>query len=398
MKVYLIGVGMGNPDTLTLGGQAAIEACPVLTGAPRLLEPWQGKGKQLFPLIKAEDIARLAAQAQAGPGGVLLSGDLGFYSGAKGLWRALDGHEVVSIPGISSLSYFCAKLAVPWQDVYVLSAHGRQADPAGAVRSHEKTFLLAGGDRRVQDLCAQLAAAGLGDLEAAAGARLSYPDERIAAGTVAQLAREDFDGLGVLLVYNPAPVARPFTAPCLADGDFQRGKTPMTKAEVRCLSVCRLRPRADSVIWDVGAGTGAVSAECALAAPAGQVFAVERDQDALALLEANRAKLGLRNLTIVPGQAPEVLAGLPAPDRVFVGGSGGQLAAILAAAFGKNPRARVVCTAVTLETVGEAARCFAPLAEAEMTQLGVTRTRQAGAYHLMDAQNPVWIFSGEGRA
>ena len=172
----------------------------------------------------------------------------------------------------------------------------------------------------------------------------------------------------------------------------------MTKAEVRTLILSRLRPERDSVIWDVGAGTGSVSVECALAAPAGLVCAVERDPEALALLTANAAALGCSHVRPVPGDAPEVLSGLPAPDRVFVGGSGGALRAILAAALKENPQVRAVVSAVTLETLQEAVAAFAALsfADVDIVQIGVTRTRTVGRYHMMDAQNPVWLISGTG--
>ena len=172
----------------------------------------------------------------------------------------------------------------------------------------------------------------------------------------------------------------------------------MTKEEVRAVALSRLRLEENHVVWDVGAGTGSVSVECALACPAGRVYAVEKKAEALALLAENRARFGADNLEIVAGTAPEALADLPAPDRVFLGGTSGNMEEILGAALRKNPAARVVCTAVTLETVAEAARIFAGLEDAGMVQLSVTRTRPAGRYHLMDAQNPVWLFSGEGRA
>ena len=128
------------------------------------------------------------------------------------------------------------------------------------------------------------------------------------------------------------------------------------------------------------------------------MYAVEKKEEALALLAENRARFHAANLEVVAGTAPEALEALSAPDRVFLGGTSGSLEDILNEIFRKNPAARVVCTAVTLETVGEAARCFAGLEGADMVQVAVTRTRPAGRYHLMDAQNPVWIFSGEGRA
>lgn len=172
----------------------------------------------------------------------------------------------------------------------------------------------------------------------------------------------------------------------------------MTKEEVRALALSKLRPMERHVAWDVGAGTGSVSVELAQACSAGRVYAIERKAEALELLERNKERFGAGNLEVVAGTAPEALRALPAPDRVFLGGTSGALEEILNIVFEKNPAARVVCTAVTLETVGEAARRFAELEGADMVQLSVTRTRRAGRYHLMDAQNPVWIFSGEGRA
>ena len=237
-----------------------------------------------------------------------------------------------------------------------------------------------------------------GDVTVSVGERLSYPDERVVTGTAAQLAEETFADLSVLLAVNPRPVTRPWNGSGLPDEAFLRGNVPMTKEEVRALALSKLRLAERHVVWDVGAGTGSVSVECALSCPAGRVFAVEKKEEALALLEENRERFHAANLSIVGGTAPEALKDLPAPDRVFIGGTSGELGEILDVIFDKNPAARVVCTAVTLETVGEAAKCFARLGSPDMVQIAVTRTRPAGRYHLMDAQNPVWIFSGEGLA
>ena len=396
MKVYLIGVGMGNPDTLTGQAVKAIQTCSNLVGAKRLLEPWS-KSHTCTPLIAASDIAAYIDGQQEGPVGVLLSGDTGFYSGAKNLWSLLEHHEVITIPGLSSLSYFCARLHTTWQDVKIVSAHGRSHNVVGEIQSHPRTFALTGGATKAEDICRELTQRGMGDIQVSVGERLSYPDERIVTGTAAELAGQHFADLAVLLAEHPAPVTRPWNTPGLPDSTFTRGEVPMTKEEVRALALCKLRPQPHHVVWDVGAGTGSVSIECAMACPGGQVYAIEQKAAALALLEENKARLGTKNLTIVGGTAPEVLRTLPAPDRVFLGGTSGSLEEILQVVFEKNPAARVVCTAVTLETVAEAARCFAPLEQADMVQIAVTRTRSAGRYHLMDAQNPVWMFSGEGK-
>ena len=397
MKVYLIGVGMGNPETLTVRALEDIRECPVLVGARRLLEPW-AESHECVPLITAADIAEFIGKTPEGPVAVLLSGDTGFYSGARSLWPLLGSYEVETVPGISSLTYFCARIQATWQDAKLVSAHGRAHNLAGEIQKNAKTFALTGGATRVEDVCRELVERGLGEVRLSVGERLSYSDERIVTGTAAELAGETFADLSVLLAENPDPVVRPWNGSGLPDGAFLRGDVPMTKEEVRALALSKLRLEEHHVVWDVGAGTGSVSVECALSCPAGRVYAVEKKDAALALLAENKARFHAVNLEIVAGTAPEALENLPAPDRVFLGGTSGSLEEILQVVFHKNPAARVVCTAVTLETVGEAAKCFARLGSPDMVQISVTRTRPAGRYHLMDAQNPVWIFSGEGLA
>ena len=397
MKVYLIGVGMGNPGTLTLAARAAIDESPLLIGAPRLLEGYASK--RCVRAILAADIAAAIAAEKDGPAAVLLSGDIGFYSGAKSLYPLLDGYEVEALPGISSLVYFCARCRTPWEDVHLVSAHGRSHNAPGEIQSHSRTFVLTGGSYRAGDLCRDLCDWGMERVRITVGERLSYSDEAITTGAAGELAGREFDSLEVVLSENDSTVRRPFSAPFLSDGDFLRDRVPMTKEEIRCLSVAKLRLRPDDTLWDVGAGTGSVSAEGCWAVPMGRVFAVERKAEAVALLEENKARFGLTNLHIVAGLAPEALEGLPAPDRVFLGGTAGNMEAILRLALEKNPRVRFVVNAVTLETLSELLRSFSVLGidDTDMVQVAATRTRRAGSYHLMDAQNPVWIVSGEAR-
>lgn len=398
MKVYLIGCGLGNPQTLTVAAQQAIAEAQLLVGASRLVEPYRGGAVPVLELISAADIERALRQSSVDVAAVLLSGDVGFYSGATGLYDRLADMELDVIPGISSLVYFCAKLHTPWQDAFLVSAHGRSHNGVGEIQCHAKTFLLTGGATKVVDLCAELVARGLGQVRVAVGERLSYPDERITQGTAEELMGQAFDSLAVMLVWNDRPIARPFQAPALADEDFQRGDAPMTKESIRKLIVCKLQITRDALVWDVGAGTGSVSCEMALAACAGQVFAVEYKQDALALIEQNRQALGLSNITVVAGKAPEVLADLPAPTHVFVGGSSGNLRQIIACALEKNPQVKILVSAITLETVSEMLTCAKelPLEEVDLCQVQASVSRSVGSYHLMTGQNPVYLMAAQG--
>lgn len=397
MKVYLIGVGMGNPDTLTAGAKRAIEGSGLLIGAKRLLEPFAALDCEKRELVLSDDITAALAEAPCSQASVLLSGDVGFYSGAAKLYDGLADCDVEVIPGISSLSYFCAKLRTSWQDAALVSAHGREHNAVGVVQSSAKTFCITGGKAKVSDICRALVERGMGGLPVAVGERLSYDDERIVRGTAEELASMEFSDLAVLLVENPHPVERGCGALSLPDGAFERGKAPMTKEEMRALVVSKLRIAPDHVVWDVGAGTGSVSIEAARAAYRGVVYAVEKDGDALGLIRRNRDALGAANVVPVEGAAPEVLEALPAPDRVFIGGSSGAISEIVACAACKNPAVRICATAVTLETVADLLACLrnGGVREADIVQVSVARASEAGSYHLMRAENPVFIVTFE---
>ena len=395
---YLIGIGMGNPDTLTVGAARIIVRCGLLIGARRMLDAFPDHPGQKLALIGAEDIAA-AVRSHDGDCAVLLSGDPGFYSGAAKLYDLLKDVRVETLPGISSLNYFCARLQLPWQDVKLVSVHGREANAVGEIQSHEKTFLLTGSNCTAGALCARLTRAGLGHVLVHVGQRLSYAEEEIVTGTAEELAGREFESLSVMLVENPTPTGWKQGAPCLWDSQFIRGKTPMTKENVRTLAVARLAVRPDSVVWDVGAGTGSVSAACAMAAWKGQVWAVEKEPEALELMARNKEALDLVNLRIVPGEAPAVLAELPKPDCLFIGGSSGSMAEIFRTALNKNPAVRICLTAVSLESLTDGLACMEQfgLVNVDVTQITAAQSKTLGRYHMMMGQNPVWILSGEGR-
>lgn len=172
----------------------------------------------------------------------------------------------------------------------------------------------------------------------------------------------------------------------MKDEVFIRGKVPMTKEEVRCVSIAKLAPEKDSIIYDIGAGTGSVSIEMALAYPEGKIYAIERNPEGIELIKQNIGKFDVKNIEIVEGTAPDCLKGLPAPTHVFMGGTGGGLKDIVEAVRKMNPDTRFVMNIITPETLAESLG-FAE----EIVQMQISRARVAGAYHLMTAENPVYI-------
>lgn len=391
-RVVLAGIGMGGADSLTGGAARAVREAQCVIGAKRMLETADCAGKIVRAAIAPDDIARVIREENAERFAVLFSGDTGFYSGAKKLIAALDGVQIEVLPGVGSLQALCAKLRRPWENVRAVSLHGRDCNFAAEVRAHEAVFALLGGRDGAKDALDRLCRAGLGDLTVHIGQRLGYPDEKLVSGTASALREGAFDPLSVLLVENPG-WKNEIVTPGLPDEAFDRDETPMTKSEVRAVSLGKLALTPGAVVYDVGSGSGSVSVECARLAPMGHVYAVERKPGAAALTRHNAEKFGLENLTTVEGLAPEAFADLPAPTHAFLGGTAGNLDAILDALLAKNPHVRIVANAVTLETVAQLTRAAKRFTVSDIAEISVAKPRRVGGYSLMTAQNPVYVFT-----
>lgn len=394
MKVTLAGLGCGTAATITAEVREALDRADLLVGAARLLESLpEGLTPRRTCAVKPGEILEALLASSSERACVLYSGDSGFYSGARGLLPllAVRDIEVRVLPGISSVQYLAAKLGRPWQDWRLRSAHGVECDAVEAVCRGVPACFLTGGALGPGELCRQLVEAGLGTLSVTVGENLSCPEERLIQGTAADFSGRKFAPLSVLLA-EAAPTY-PRRAPGIPDGEFQRGSVPLTKQEVRAAILGKLSVGPEDVCWDIGAGTGGVSVELALQARS--VWAVERDPEALELLRSNRERFHAWKLRVVEGLAPEALQGLPTPDAVFVGGSGGELPRILQAIHDASPAARICVSAIALETLHTALECLTALGyEAEVAQIAVSRSRPAGTLHLLMAQNPVFLITG----
>lgn len=392
-RIYLVGAGMGTLLSLTGQAKQAIEESEFLFGAARLLAPYQELGRCAEPIYQAGKIAEyLDAHPDIRTAAVLLSGDIGFYSGAKQLADAFKNEEVVGIPGISSVQYFFAKLQLPWESVHLMSLHGREQNLLAALRRHPKIFLLTGTDHSVNEICGMLCRYGYGQAKIVVGENLSYPEERFLHGTAKEFARLETAPLSVMLIERAEDLEHP-AVPGIDDREFIRGKVPMTKSEVRSVSISKLRLCRNDVVYDIGAGTGSVSVEAALIAEQGQVYAVEYQPEAVSLIRQNAEKFGCSNVHVVKGKAPEALEPLPPPTRVFIGGSSGRLQGIFRCLTEKTGFFRLVLNAVTLETLQEAVTYLEQFgfSDTEIVQVAVTDLKTVGKYHMMDAKNPVFI-------
>lgn len=397
MNVTLIGMGSGQPENLTLQGLTALRQADLILGARRLLAVLPaGCTENRAAAYRPDEVAELLQTSGAENAVLVYSGDTGFYSGASSMMEKLEalGVRARVLPGLSSIQLLAAALGRPWQGWNLVSAHGRTCDPVAECMQGRPTFFLTGGSEDPATLCAQLAAEGFGEVQGVVGQCLGTPEEKLFRGSVKELAAGRFNSLSVLLV--EAAEVLPRRAPGLPDEAFERGDVPMTKQEVRAAVLAKLAVRPEDILWDVGAGTGSVSVELALAAPRGRVYAVECRPEGCALIKANREKFRTRNLVLVEGLAPAALSDLPAPDAVFIGGSKGSLAAIVDAALDKNPDARICVSAIALETLSAAvAALTAKGRTVQVSQIAVSRAKAVGGLHLMMAQNPIYLITGE---
>lgn len=419
-KIILSGIGMGNTDGMTREAYHAFEEAEVIFGAERMLENLPGKGIKV-PYYRADDIiSYLIEHPQYTKVAAAFSGDSGFYSGAQSMKKALEEanekgilkSETTILPGISSVSALAARLGVSWNDAVLASIHGRRANVVNLVRKNTKVFLLLSGKNDFEMLVNKFREAGINHVKISAGYRLSYPDEKLFTFYLDEFETKLFDlpeGVYTCLIENEDCEEQILT-PGIDDEIFSRTKVPMTKNEVRVLSISRLELTKNAVVYDVGSGTGSVSIECARLSPDIFVFAIEQKEEAANLTKENAARLGLSDqIVVINKKAPEGFEELPTPTHVFIGGSSGALSDILSAiqkklivkenTKGKTDKAskgvRVVINAVSLETIAQITKLIQtyPVKHVQLTQIQASRAHKLGSYNLMQAQNPVLIAS-----
>jgi precorrin-6Y C5,15-methyltransferase (decarboxylating) len=404
-KLYIIGFGPGDESLLNDQAKKALSVSRRVLSSARISNSANmpdriktgAAGDKIISMTLSEMFSELEKPAE-GATSALVSGDCGFFSAAPLIISGYSHlYDIELIPGIGSIQYFSAKIGVPYDGAALISMHGRNVRIAAKAAYNKKIFALTGGVNGAGDICRTLALSGLGNLRVSVGEKLSYPEERIITGSARELKDMAFDGLSVIYIENPE-AANPH-AP-LADADFIRGGAPMTKEEVRWLSIAKMGISPPDIVYDIGSGTGSVSVEMARKAFDGLVFAIDMKEEACALTRENAAKHGAFNLETVWGEAPGAFADLPVPCKAFIGGSSGNMDAILEALVSLNPCIKIVANAVTLQTLNQITSGFAKhrIQNTDIICVNIAKSRKVGGYDMMAAQNPVYIITGNGEA
>ncbi|MFR8714373.1 precorrin-6A reductase [Dorea sp.] len=401
-KVTLVGIGAGARDQVTLEAKRCCQEAELLIGAGRMIEAVAEVGQTIYEAYRPDEIiSYIRENPEYENVTIALSGDTGFYSGAKKILELTKDDpqiETKVVPGVSSIIYFASKLGVTWEDAALVSLHGRKENLMAVIKENKKVFALVSNAEEIRQILTKMTEYGMGEVTVRIGTELSYKNEEIQTGTARSLLHYKGENLAVLYIENESGGESP-VIPAIPDDTFVRGDVPMTKEEVRSISIAKLKIKKDAVVYDVGAGTGSISVEAAMVATQGNVYAIEQKVEAQELIRENARRMHVDNLHVIEGMAPEALEELPAPDCVFIGGSKGKLYEILDAIRKKNPFVRVVLNAISLETMMQVLKYTEEneIEEAEVIQVAVSRAKKVGSYHMMNGQNPIYVISFTSR-
>ncbi len=400
--ITLAGVGPGNGEHRTVELEGILKKADVIFGAKSVIERLGNRNVPVFPVYKGEDILKiLNDNCEFHDPLAVYSGDISLCSGALKASEVLgeNGYEVKLVSGISSVTLFAKRLGISLEEVKILSCHMRKRNIAGYAKIEGKIIVLTSGVQQALEICEKLLLEnGTKKYILKLGIELGTDMEELLEISDKSDFPAELTGKCLLYIENSKAQGRKVGAG-KRDEDFIRGNTPMTKEEVRALSIRKLELESNSVLYDIGAGTGSVSVEAALLFPEIRVYSIEKNEEAVGLLRQNRDKFCVDNMHIVPDRAPKALEGLPAPTHVFIGGSGNGLREIVEAVRYSNPDARIVINCVTIETLSEIMKVAEEFGyeEPEIIQVAITRYKKAGNYHMPYAGNPVYVIRLDGK-
>jgi precorrin-6Y C5,15-methyltransferase (decarboxylating) len=406
-KLVIVGIGDDGLAGLTDSARRIVTAADVILGAPSTLALLESLPPRKVPL-EADMPAALRqvreALREAKP--VLVSsGDPLFYGVARYLCDRLGKDLFEVVPHVSSMQLAFARVKESWEDAYLTNLAGRPLEAViDRIRTAEKVGLFSSDEHPPARLAKALLDRGIDYFRAYVCENLGSPDERVTQAELTELAALEFDPLNVLILVrkpNRPDRARGVSRYRLfgnADDAFAQSQPKrglITQAEVRSIALAQLDIRPESVVWDVGAGSGSVAIEAAQLASRGTVYAIEPEPGDVALIQANAEAFGVPNVRTVPGRAPEVLAGLPDPDAVFVGGTGRQVTQVLSAVYDRLASGgRLAVNVATVDGLATALETLKRLAgSVQVWNVAVSRGIEQMDRVRFEAINPTFLLA-----
>lgn len=397
-KVCVVGIGDDGADGLLPEAKACVQRAQVLVGGKRQLAffpDFPGERMVLGSRL-AEVVAWIEERAATERVVVLASGDPLYYGIGSFLVKRLGSERVRVIPHLSSVQLAFARCGEPWQDATVISLHGRpMTGLAQKIDSLARVALLTDVQNSPRRIAAYLLEFGMTEYEMFVGENLGGPEERTGRYSLFEAARMEFAPLNVVILLRDAAASARVWPLGIDDSEFSQRKPDrglITKKEIRVLSLSELGLRPDSVLWDIGAGTGSVSIEAVLHTPGLRVYAIEKNEPDLLNLRKNQVKFRT-DFVAVHGRAPARLDEFENPDAVFIGGSGGELEEILKVCAARlNRQGRIVVNAATLETLATAQKVLKELRfEVAISLIQTARSKPILNLTRFEGMNPVYI-------
>ena len=404
-NINLVGIGLGNPNLLTKAAYKAIESSNIIIGARRIVESIKEDfaNKLYYIEYNTEKILEIIKENIGNEIAVVFSGDISLFSGSIKLFERLNAAiedkkvfkdcKINTFPGISSLSYLCAKTNTDISKVKILSFHGKEELLYHNIDSNEYTFIITSKADGVKKICRKLIEFGFFELDIILGENLSYDNERITKAEASKFLDMEISDLNCMIISNPdADKSISFG---LSDEVFVRDKVPITKSEVRAIIMSKLDIQTDSICYDIGAGSGSVSIEMSRLAYDGKVYAIEKNPLAVELIQKNIHNFSAENIELIHAKAPDGLDNIINADKIFIGGSGGELISMMEIIFTSKKNPTIVISAITMETIAQITDIVKIAKEkgyyTEITAINVSKSKEVGPYNMMMAQNMVFI-------
>lgn len=404
-NINLVGIGLGNPNLLTKAAYKAIESSNIIIGARRIVESIKEDfaNKLYYIEYNTEKILEIIKENIGNEIAVVFSGDISLFSGSIKLFERLNAAiedkkvfkdcKINTFPGISSLSYLCAKTNTDISKVKILSFHGKEELLYHNIDSNEYTFIITSKADGVKKICRKLIEFGFFELDIILGENLSYDNERITKAEASKFLDMEISDLNCMIISNPdADKSISFG---LSDEVFVRDKVPITKSEVRAIIMSKLDIQTDSICYDIGAGSGSVSIEMSRLAYDGKVYAIEKNPLAVELIQKNIHNFSAENIELIHAKAPDGLDNIINADKIFIGGSGGELISMMEIIFKSKKNPTIVISAITMETIAQITDIVKIAKEkgyyTEITAINVSKSKEVGPYNMMMAQNMVFI-------
>lgn len=394
--IYLIGAGIAGNEGISDRAQQAIAESHVLVGRQHHLDRFPGFAGEKMLLDELPPLLAFLQSAQK-PVAVLATGDPNFFGTGRFLLRNLPKERLEIFANVTSMQYAFARIKEPWDDAIFLSLQGRGMGPSiDRILAAEKACILTDQVNTPSAVAKELLERGVEGYQAWLCEDMGMPTEKFTRTSIKGLLTLKHSELNILILIRTWEQHLPqYPLIGIDDHQFASIKKHFTHQEVRAVTLAKLKLQNDLIVWDIGAGSGSISIEASNLLPAGRLFAIEKNRLYLPLLRQNLEKFCARNVKPVEAEAPQGLDELPDPDRVFIGGAGGNLEGIVEHISRRLKKdGLVVINAITLDTLSKSIEALEYNGyQLEVTCINISRTRPESEFRLFEAQDPVYIIT-----